>query len=116
MPQVCLRLVTAPQAPCIARESMPELFLDETTAEQLLAEKFTQLEENVNCLVTWTSLTQNQYDALFSLIYNIYTTNFSCSTLLNRLNAGDTQLAADQFLLWCKLTDQQTKQKETLQG
>lgn len=45
-------------------------------------------------------LSQNQYDALVSLIYNIGETNFSKSTLLTRLNERDYGAAGDQFLRW----------------
>jgi lysozyme len=47
-----------------------------------------------------TPLTQNQYDALVSLAYNIGNTAFANSTLVKQLNAGNTQAAADQFPRW----------------
>ncbi|ELI8046806.1 TPA: lysozyme [Yersinia enterocolitica] len=47
-------------------------------------------------------LTQNQYDALCSLIFNIGATAFANSTVLKRLNAGDNKGAADAFLMWKK--------------
>lgn len=47
-------------------------------------------------------LTQNQYDALCSLIFNIGATAFANSTVLKRLNAGDCKGAADAFLMWKK--------------
>ncbi|HFO2534971.1 TPA: lysozyme [Yersinia enterocolitica] len=47
-------------------------------------------------------LTQNQYDALCSLIFNIGATAFANSTVLKRLNAGDYKGAADAFLMWKK--------------
>ncbi|WP_145494572.1 lysozyme [Yersinia bercovieri] len=47
-------------------------------------------------------LTQNQYDALCSLIFNIGPTAFANSTVLKRLNAGDYKGAADAFLMWKK--------------
>ena len=46
-------------------------------------------------------LTQNQFDALVSLTYNIGSGAFNNSTLL-KLNKGDYQGAADQFLVWNK--------------
>lgn len=45
-------------------------------------------------------LTQNQYDALCSLVFNIGESAFNRSTLLKKLNSGDYQGAADQFLVW----------------
>jgi lysozyme len=45
-------------------------------------------------------LSQNQYDALCSLVFNIGAAAFNSSTLLNKLKANDYQGAADQFLAW----------------
>lgn len=43
-----------------------------------------------------------QFGALLALLFNIGAANFGASTLLRRLNAGDVQGAADQFLAWDK--------------
>lgn len=45
-------------------------------------------------------LTQNQYDALTSLVFNIGRAAFARSSLLRKLNAGDYQGAADEFPRW----------------
>lgn len=47
-------------------------------------------------------LLQDMFDALVSLTYNIGIGAFKGSTLLKKLNAGDTVGAADQFLVWNK--------------
>ncbi len=47
-------------------------------------------------------VTDNQFSALVALAYNIGPTALAKSTLLKRLNAGKTQEAADQFLVWTK--------------
>lgn len=47
-------------------------------------------------------LTQNMVDALLSLMYNIGQSNFSRSTLVQKLNNSDWCGAADQFLVWNK--------------
>ena len=60
-----------------------------------------RFESSVNNLVK-VPLTQNQFDALVSLTYNIGQTAFSNSTLLKKLNSKDYQGAADQFLRWNK--------------
>lgn len=46
------------------------------------------------------ALTQSQFDALVSLVFNIGCGNFGRSTLLRRLNDGDDEAAAAQFLVW----------------
>ncbi|MBI6550744.1 lysozyme [Xenorhabdus lircayensis] len=46
------------------------------------------------------SLTQGQFDALCSFIFNLGIGNFAHSTLLKKLNAGDYQGAAGEFLKW----------------
>ncbi|ENX41334.1 lysozyme [Acinetobacter sp. NIPH 2100] len=55
------------------------------------------VNENVN-----VALSQNQFDALVSLTFNIGQTAFKNSTLLKKLNANDYSGAADQFLVWNK--------------
>ncbi len=63
----------------------------------------------VNRLVK-VPLTQNQFDALCSLVYNIGVGNFERSTLLEYLNKGKFIQAADQFLVWNKITKDGKKQ------
>lgn len=45
-------------------------------------------------------LTQNQYDALWSLVFNIGAGAFRTSTLLRRLNEKNYEAAGKQFLAW----------------
>lgn len=47
-----------------------------------------------------TVLSQGQFDALVSLVYNIGGAAFTNSTLLRKLNAGDLAGAAAQFDVW----------------
>ena len=47
-------------------------------------------------------VTQNQFDALVCWSYNVGDGAAAGSTLMRRLNAGDVQGAADQFLRWNK--------------
>ena len=70
-------------------------------AKEYFAHDLKRFEASVNNLVK-VALTQNQFDALVSLVYNIGQTAFSNSTLLKKLNAKDYQGAADQFLRWNK--------------
>lgn len=70
-------------------------------AEDYLRNDLSAFESAVNRLVK-AKLTQNQFDALVSLTYNIGSGAFKGSTLLKLLNKGDYQGAADQFLVWNK--------------
>lgn len=77
---------------------------DTCTPEQAKAyfkHDLAKFEKTVNQSVT-VPLTQNQFDALVSLTYNIGSGAFKSSTLLKLLNKVDYQGAADQFLAWKK--------------
>ena len=45
-------------------------------------------------------LTQSEYDAYVSFIYNVGAGNFASSTLLNKLNAGDYEGACNELRRW----------------
>ena len=62
-----------------------------------------EFESIVNTSVN-VQLSQNQYDALVSLSYNIGSGAFKKSTLLKKLNDGDYKGAAEQFLAWNKVS------------
>lgn len=64
------------------------------------------LQAAANCvqIAVHASLTANQYSALYSLVYNIGIKNFLASTLLRLLNNGNYKAAAEQFLVWNKIT------------
>lgn len=50
-----------------------------------------------------TSLTQNQFNALFALCYNIGITGFSGSTVLRRINSKDIEANVRQaWMMWTK--------------
>lgn len=46
--------------------------------------------------------TQNQFDAMVLLCYNIGESGFARSSVVRNFNAGNLQKAADSFLLWNK--------------
>ena len=68
-------------------------------AKSYMAHDLKKFEQAVNGAVN-IALNQNQFDALFSLAYNIGTGAFNKSTLVKKLNAGDISGAADQFDVW----------------
>jgi len=45
-------------------------------------------------------LTQGQYDALVSFVFNLGGAKFSSSTLLKRINSGNCTAATGEFLRW----------------
>jgi lysozyme len=83
---------------------------DEAQANTLFLNTLNKYAEAVNKGAK-VALTQNQYDALVSFIYNVGTGAVTSSTLFKMLNAGNYQNAADQFLLWNKITDPKTGKK-----
>lgn len=70
-------------------------------AEQWLAEDVAEAEHAVNALVR-VPLTQNQYDALVDLVFNVGTGNFQTSTLLRLLNLKAYDRAENEFQRWNK--------------
>lgn len=70
-------------------------------AEDILRADIAPAELAVNGAVKG-SLSQNQFDALVCLAFNIGVTAFARSTLVRKLNEGDTSGAAAQFLVWVK--------------
>lgn len=77
----------------------PGMRITESEAEQLLLSDIRYFEQKVNDLVK-VPLTQNQFDALCSFAYNCGEGALASSTLLEELNAGNYQEAADQFSRW----------------
>ena len=73
----------------------------EKGAHELLKQDLAWVERAVNKRVT-VPITQAQYDALCSFVYNLGETNFSKSTLLKRLNNKRYTEAADELLRWDK--------------
>lgn len=70
-------------------------------AADLLRQDLAWAEQCVDRYVT-APITQEQYDALVSLVFNIGCGAFMQSTLLRKLNAGDYESAAEQFGVWIK--------------
>jgi lysozyme len=67
--------------------------------DEWFAQDISMTVAGVNKAVT-VPLTQNQFDALVSLAFNIGVDAFSKSTLVRKLNSGDNDGAAAQFLRW----------------
>lgn len=66
---------------------------------ELLKQDVIHAERAVKRLVK-VPLTQNQFDALVSFVFNVGEGNFAKSTLLRRINANDCWGAAQEFNRW----------------
>ena len=70
-------------------------------AEDLLRDDMKVYEAEVKRLVD-VPLSQYQFDALVSFVFNLGAANFGSSTLLKKLNAGDYAAVPAQFMRWNK--------------
>ncbi|WP_145585012.1 lysozyme [Yersinia intermedia] len=77
------------------------MIITKNKSSELLRSDLDWVEKSISTNVK-SHLTQSQYDALCSLIFNIGPTAFANSTVLKRLDAGDYKGAADAFLMWKK--------------
>lgn len=68
-------------------------------AEQFFSDDLAVFELTVNSAIK-RPMTQNQFDALVSLTFNIGGPVFAGSTLVKKFNAGDIKGAADEFPKW----------------
>ncbi|AXL49990.1 muraminidase [Paraburkholderia caffeinilytica] len=75
--------------------------LTESEALALLKRDLRSAELALRKLIR-VAITQQQFDALMSFVFNLGAGRLHSSTLLRYLNAGATRQAADQFLVWNK--------------
>ncbi|ERK18600.1 Mur1 [Pantoea sp. AS-PWVM4] len=68
-------------------------------AEKFLRDDLSVAELTVNTSVK-VKITQGQFDAMVSFVFNLGAGNFVKSTLLRKLNAGDYKGAAAEFGKW----------------
>lgn len=77
------------------------MMISREEADARLREDVHSAEQCVN-RSTDVILTQNQFDALVSFVFNVGCKAFQGSTLLRKLNAGDVDGAANEFQRWNK--------------
>jgi lysozyme len=79
------------------------IVITQAQADHLLAADLSLAARAVNTYVK-APLTQDQFDALCSFVFNVGARNFEYSTLLRKLNLGDYVGAAQQFIQWDKVS------------
>jgi len=70
-------------------------------AEQMLVDELHEYENYINEYVT-VALSQNQFDALVSWVYNLGPANLKASTMLKVLNSGKYEDVPAQIKRWNK--------------
>jgi lysozyme len=103
VPQVYLDPVGIPtvctgHTSTVFKQDVGKVYSPEVCAD-LLRQDLGDAEAAVKQHVT-VQITQEQYDALVSFTFNVGEGNFSKSTLLRRLNAGECMAAAREFNRW----------------
>lgn len=79
----------------------PGMAITKYDAERFLRQDIRRFEEGVTALVK-VPLTSNQFSALVSFAFNVGVSALKSSTLLKKLNRGDLNGAANEFLRWNK--------------
>ena len=78
-----------------------DMIISQHQADIMLAVDLREFEGYINKLVI-VPLTQNQFDALVSWVYNLGPTNLQNSTMLKELNAGNYGEVPNQMKRWNK--------------
>lgn len=81
--------------------TMKDKAITKERAIQLAKNVVKSFEAKVNEVIL-LPMTQNQFDAMVLLCYNIGESGFARSSVVRNFNAGNLQKAADSFLLWNK--------------
>jgi len=79
----------------------PGMTITAVESDEILSRDLAKFERAVDDAVK-VELTQNQFDALVSLAFNIGGGAFAKSSVVKRLNQGDINGAANAFLFWNK--------------
>jgi lysozyme len=77
----------------------PGLVITQEQAEEFLRQDVAKAAADVNARVK-IEITQDEFDALVDFAFNCGCGNLNNSTLLRKLNAGDVEGAAEEFLKW----------------
>lgn len=80
----------------------PGMTISRAQAEELLRKGIHKYEDAVTAGIDNAPTTQNQFDAMVSLCYNIGAGNFRKSTVLREHRSANYSQAAKAFLMWNK--------------
>ena len=85
----------------VLADDTPDGFtITQEQADNLLKEDLEMVQQHLAIVLQHVPLTDNQWSALVSFVFNIGIGNFIQSTLKRKLNEGDYQGAADEFGRW----------------
>lgn len=97
VPTCCIGHTDAAGEPFYKDTKDKKFTLDEGLS--ILAKDLRKVESNVSALVS-VPLSDNQFAAIVSFVYNVGEGNFKTSTLRKKLNAGDYVGASNEFGKW----------------
>lgn len=92
-----------------------DMTITEEQAEEYLQQDLVEAGEQIERLVR-VPLTDHQFSALASFVFNAGAGNLESSTLLRRLNTGDYDAVPSELAKWVKATNPKTGKKVTLPG
>lgn len=78
--------------------------------QQYLASDLAPVERTINSVIK-KPMTQNQFDAMVSLAFNIGNGGFTGSSVVHHFNNGDIKGAANSFLMWEKPASLKTRRE-----
>lgn len=93
----------------------PGMSISEKQADKFLKDDLADAGDQVTRLVK-VPLSDHQFAALSSFVFNVGAGSLAGSTLLRRLNAGDYQCVPSELAKWVKATDPRTGQRISLPG
>jgi lysozyme len=89
-------------------ELLAGMTISQADADMMLRADLSVAVGCVNRAVT-EEISQNQFDALVDFCFNVGRKNFLLSSLLRKLNQGDFEGAAAQFLIWVNVAGKKSE-------